>query len=116
MGQPRWRPTRLAKKLRRIRAILKLSQPKLHKELGVEEEIDYNRISDYERNKFDPPLPVLAQYARVARIHLEVIVDDRLDLPKTLPGTVKYEAWNRPLPKRRRSKKRKTKKPKKKKT
>jgi transcriptional regulator with XRE-family HTH domain len=108
MGQPRWRPERLAEKLRQIRAILDLSQSQLHKELKVEEEIDYNRISDYERNKYDPPLPVLAEYARVAQIHLEVIVDDRLDLPETLPGTVKYEAWNRPRPKRSRPKRSKT--------
>ena len=108
MGESRWRPTRLAQKLRQIRAILKLSQSKLHKELGVEEEIDYNRISDYELNKFDPPLPVLAEYARVARIHLEVIVDDRLDLPENLPGEVKYEAWNHPRPKRSRKKRPKT--------
>lgn len=100
MGQSRWRPARLAQKLLHIRRTLNLSQSKLHKELGVEEEIDYNRISDYERNKFDPPLPVLAEYARVARIHLEFIVDDRLDLPETLPGKVEYESWSRPRPKR----------------
>ena len=108
MGEPRWRPENLAKKLRRIRDILKLSQSQLHRELKVEEEIDYNRISDYERNKFDPPLPVLAEYARVAQIHLEVIVDDRFDLPETLPGTVKYEEWNRPRPKRSHPKRKKT--------
>jgi hypothetical protein len=33
---------------------------------------------------------VLLEYARVARVHLEEIVDDRLDLPSALPGRVKY--------------------------
>lgn len=100
MGSARWRPQRLAEKLRQIRLILNLSQSELLTKLGVAEEISYNRISDYELDRFDPPLPVLAEYARVARVHLEEIVDDRLDLPKTLPGTVKYQAWESPRPRR----------------
>ena len=108
MGEPRWRPDRLAQKLLDIRLTLDLSQPQLLKELGVEDEISYNRISDYERDKFDPPLPVLVEYARVARVNLEDIVDDRLDLPKNLPGTATSEAWKLPRRKRR-LKRRKTK-------
>lgn len=100
MGSPRWRPQRLAEKLRHIRLVLDLSQSALLIKLGVEEEISYTRISDYELDKFDPPLPVLVEYARVARVHLEEIVDDRLDLPKTLPGTVFYQAWKGPRPRR----------------
>ena len=97
MGHARWRPKRLAQKLRQIRFVLDLSQSELLTTLGVAK-ISYNRISDYELNKTDPPLIVLVEYARVAGVHLEVIVDDRLDLPKKLPGTVKYEAWKRPHP------------------
>src|ERR1041385_2384863 len=100
MGYPRWRPERLGEKLRQIRVALDLSQSKFLKHLGFEGEIAYTRISEYERGKKDPTLDVLVEYARVARVHLEVIVDDRLDLPKSLPGTVKYEARKRPRPKR----------------
>lgn len=104
MGQARWRPQRLAEKLRQIRKTFHLSQPKFLKKLGLEDEISYNRISEYELDKYDPPLPVLVEYARVARVHLEDIADDRVDLPETLPGTVTCEAWNRPRPKRSKTK------------
>ena len=100
MGSARWRPQRLAEKLLQIRLTLDLSQSALLTRLGVVDEISYNRISDYELDKFDPPLPVLVEYARVASVHLEEIVDDRLDLPTTLPGTVKYQAWKSPRPRR----------------
>ena len=96
MGHPRRRPKRLAQKLRQIRLILDLSQSALLQTLGLEEKISYTRISDYELGKTDPSLIVLVEYARVAGVHLEVIADDRLDLPKKLPGTVKYEAWTHP--------------------
>lgn len=103
MGHARWRTAHLAKKLLKIRLSLGLSQSTLHQTLGVEGDISYNRISDYELDKNDPPLAVLVEYARVAGVHLELIADDRLDLPKELPGTVKYEAWKKPRPKRRKT-------------
>lgn len=51
MGHPRRRPERLAEKLKKIRNTLGLSQTELHKSLGVEEDIPYTRISDYELGK-----------------------------------------------------------------
>lgn len=104
MGHPIWRPKRLAIKLLKIRKKLDLSQSALLKKLGLDDEIEYTRISDYETDKTAPPLPVLVEYARVARVHLEEIADDRLRLPKKLPGDVMYEAWNRSRPKRRKKK------------
>jgi transcriptional regulator with XRE-family HTH domain len=91
MGYSRPRPQRLAEKLRQIRNTLRLSQAELHKRLGVEEDIPYTRISDYELDKNEPSLIVLLEYAHLAGVHLEDIVDDRLELPERLPGTVKYD-------------------------
>jgi hypothetical protein len=42
-------------------------------------------------DKSEPPLKVLLQYARVAGVHMEDIVDDELDLPEKLPGNVRHE-------------------------
>ena len=103
MGYARRRPERLAQKLKKIRNTLGLSQTELHKSLGVEEDIPYTRISDYELGKNEPTLIVLLEYARVAGVHLEAIVDDRLELPTKLPGTVKYEPGNQSHVKRRKS-------------
>jgi len=101
MGKARQRQNRLGEKLRQIRFTLNLTQSALRKRLRVPKEITYHRLSDYELNKLDPPLIVLLEYARVAHVHLEFIADDRLDLPKTIPGRVNYEGWKLPRPKER---------------
>ena len=102
MGHARRRPERLAEKLRQVRNTLGLSQAELHKRLGVEEDITYTRISDYELDKNEPSLIVLLEYARIAGVHLEEIVDDRMELPTKLPGTVKYDVKDHSRLKRRR--------------
>ena len=103
MGHARRRPQRLAEKLRHVRTNLGLSQTELHKRLGVEEDIPYTRISDYELDKNEPSLIVLLEYARIAGVHLEEIVDDRMELPSKLPGTVKYDVKNQARAKRRKA-------------
>ena len=35
---------------------------------------------------------ILLAYAKLAQVHLEVIVDDDIDLPRKLPGTFDYQA------------------------
>jgi transcriptional regulator with XRE-family HTH domain len=101
MGHARRRPQRLAEKLRQIRTTFGLSQAELHKRLGVEEDIPYTRISDYELDKNEPSLIVLLEYARIAGVHLEEIVDDRIELPSKLPSTVKYDVQTASRLKRR---------------
>jgi len=95
MGYARRRPQRLAEKLLQIRNALGLSQAELHRHLGVEQEKSYTRISDYELDKNEPSLIVLLEYGRLAGVHLEAIVDDRLELPTKLPGTVRYDVPNK---------------------
>src|SRR5215208_4345095 len=100
MGNRSWRPKQLEDNPHKIRLTLDYSQSTLLKTLGFEKELSYTRISVYELDKTDPPLPVLVEYARVAGVHLEFIVDDRLNLPEILPGKLMYDAWNKPPPKR----------------
>ena len=79
---------RLGDKLLQIRAALGLSQSEMLKRLGFDESVYYTRVSDYERSKRIPPLPVVLQYARVAGVHMEDLVDDELDIPTKLPGNI----------------------------
>jgi transcriptional regulator with XRE-family HTH domain len=87
----RVRPERLPEKLLQIRVGLGLSQSELLRRLGLEEQMDYRRISEFERGTTEPHLSVLLAYARTAGVHMEDIVDDDLDLPVRLPGNVKYQ-------------------------
>jgi len=69
----------LARKLRRIRIKADLSQTEIAKRLGVK---DRASISQFETGKIEPPLPVLLKYARLARVSTDVLIDDKLNLPK----------------------------------
>src|SRR5712692_8850922 len=89
------KPERLPEKLRDIRLALGLSQPEMHRRLGLVDEVEYTNISKYELGRNEPPLTTLLGYARIAGVHLEDIVDDELDLPERLPGDVKYRGIKR---------------------
>ena len=95
MGYARRRPKRLAEKLLQIRNTLGISQTEMHSRLGIEDEIPYTRISDYELDKSEPTLMVLLQYARAANVHMEALVDDDLELPTKLPAPTKTEGTRR---------------------
>lgn len=84
------KPKRLAEKLLRIREALGVSQGEMFRRLDVEEFSEVKRISDYETDKSEPPLPVLLQYARVAGVCVDVLIDDQLDLPAKLPAKSKH--------------------------
>jgi transcriptional regulator with XRE-family HTH domain len=106
MGNARRRPQRLAEKLLQIRNALGLSQSEMWRRLGVEDEIPFKRISDFELDKAEPTLMVLLQYSRVAGVNTEALIDDELNLPDKLPGDVTHEAIKRKYTSRPRTKKR----------
>lgn len=103
MGSARPRPERLAEKLLQIRTALGISQQEMFNRLGVEHFIDYTKISTYELDRREPPLQVLLEYARIANVLMEVLADDNLDLPETLPSPTRSEGIRRtPVARKRR--------------
>ena len=101
MGNPRPKPMRLADKLLQIRKGLGLSQTQMLTRMGLDESMHYGRISEYEQGKREPTLMTLLAYARAASVHLEDIVDDDLELPRRLPGSVNYRGIGRKSSSRR---------------
>ena len=95
MGNARPKPARLAEKLRQIRLTLGISQTDMLRRLGLEESMKYARISEYEISFREPSLMTLLQYARVANVWVDVLIDDELDLPKELPSRTKHEGVSR---------------------
>ena len=92
MGQsPRLKPELLAQKLLKIRTSLGLSQNELIHQLGFTDRLSQNNISAFERGTREPSLPVLLQYARLAQVWMDVLVDDELELPQKLPCSSKHE-------------------------
>lgn len=89
--QPIPRPKRLAEKLKQIRNGLGLSQNELIQRMGLMGFLLREEISDFERGRRVPPLPVLLEYARVAGVYMDALVDDHLDLPVSLPCSPKQE-------------------------
>lgn len=76
------RPKRLGAKLKAIRIRLDYSQTEMLLALGY----DNNRkelrsvVSAYERGKREPNLIDLLSYARIAKVTVEEIIDDELEL------------------------------------
>jgi hypothetical protein len=57
------------------------------KRLELEEPLNRQSSSFYERRKIEPPLFILLRYAKVARVCTELLIDDWLELPSKLPAT-----------------------------
>jgi len=91
MGQlPRPRPERLAEKLLHIRESLGLSQNGIIRYLGLKGMISQNGISAFELGAREPALPFLLKYARAAGVCVDVLIDDEIDLPETIPSIPKH--------------------------
>jgi transcriptional regulator with XRE-family HTH domain len=78
MGHARPRPKRLAEKLLKIRQALGVSQTEMVYRLGVD--LAPNNISKYEHDLNEPSSDVILAYARLARVSLEQLVDDEMEL------------------------------------
>jgi transcriptional regulator with XRE-family HTH domain len=91
----RKRPSRLSKKLLKVRKGLGLSQGGIVKALGHSDKLVRQDISDFELGKREPPLKVLLGYARLAGLYVEALIDDELDLPKRLPASPKSKGIRR---------------------
>lgn len=91
-GTPkRKKPARLAEKLLAIRQSLDLSQDGIIRRLGLDNEIERDYISKFERGILEPTLNVLLAYARAISTtghgeFLETLIDDTQDLPVILPA------------------------------
>ena len=77
MGRrPRSRPERLAAKLLAIRQRLGVNQTEMAKLLKCESK----RLSELESGRREPNLLLLLSYARLAKVLVENLIDDDLDL------------------------------------
>jgi transcriptional regulator with XRE-family HTH domain len=77
----RRKPARLSEKLLLIRNALELSQDGMLVRLGLDAERFRSSVSSYERGG-EPELHILLRYARLVNVPVEILIDDKLDLPK----------------------------------
>jgi len=94
----RSRPKNLARKLLHIRNALGLSQSQMLRHLGAVGKVSASRISEYESGVREPSLWMLLAYGRVARVHVEALIDDEVALPDTLPGSFNFNRVKRKFP------------------
>lgn len=78
-------PARLGEKLRQIRVSLDLTLEQVIERLNYKDSPLYpTNISGMERGEREPPLPLLLAYARLIGISTDVLIDDELNLPKSI--------------------------------
>lgn len=96
-------PKRLGEKLRDIRDALGFTQEQLAERLkDTKSSVRPGHISELERGLREPTLPVLLRYARIAGVYVDVLIDDELDLPQSLPGRPDLEWVMKPVSRPRR--------------
>lgn len=87
-------PLMMPDKLKAVRAKRELTMDEmaqtLEKELGIlgykNIKIHSGHISEYERGKREPLLPVLLAYSNFSDVELNVFVDNRMELPSKFFG------------------------------
>jgi transcriptional regulator with XRE-family HTH domain len=78
----RAKPQRLAEKLLQIRKSLNLSQNEMLERLEHDDAHTRSNISAFERGIREPSLIMLLSYARSAGVSVDILIDDKLALPK----------------------------------
>jgi transcriptional regulator with XRE-family HTH domain len=100
----RRRSERLAEKLLAVREAFGDSQNGLIRRLGLDDEITQSDLSAFERGTREPPLHVLLRYSELARVWVNALIDDGVDLPERIPGNKMQEGLRRATSKGRRRK------------
>lgn len=78
----RHKPRHLGRKLQAIRQTLGLSQNQMLAKIGLDEKYTRNNLSNYELDVREAPLDIVLGYARVGGMTVEMLVDDKAELPK----------------------------------
>lgn len=79
------KPILLSKKLKEVRLLLGFTQEQMYesiKQTGVSIHLGY--VSLFETGQRTPSLFILLAYSRVSGIPMEIFVDDKLELTRTL--------------------------------
>jgi transcriptional regulator with XRE-family HTH domain len=73
-------PAKLGEKLKAIREHFELTQEELIERLDCPMPLHRGTISNYEKNIREPAVIVLLHYSKLARVSINVLVDDEVDL------------------------------------
>jgi len=85
----------MGEKLLTIRRALELSQNGIIRRLGLADELTQAEWSAYERGVRNPSLPVLLIISELAGVWMDVLVNDNLDLPESIPASPKSQGVKR---------------------
>ena len=81
MGRSRRnKPKKLSYKLLEIRRRLNMSQTQMARALELK--VHYSAVSNFELGTREPDLLLVLRYARLAKVPMETLVDDELNLPR----------------------------------
>ena len=81
MGRARRnKPLKLSHKLLAIRKRLRMSQTEMARALELK--VHYSAVSNFELGTREPDLLIVLRYARLAGVPMEMLVDDKLNLPE----------------------------------
>ena len=94
-GARRHQPKRLPAKLRHIREALGYTQEEMVKRLGLKSKVPRSYLSRFETGEREPSLDVLLKYSELARVWINALVDDDIDLPSKLPCVRMHEGVKR---------------------